>query len=86
MTSEDFNEFKGFDIINTKFDDYIEDSIFECLECKFIAITKEKMQEHMKSSHDDKTFIKCTYCDSRYSEWRELRKHFKDNHMEPYED
>ena len=86
MTSDDFKEFRGFDIIKTKFDDYIEDSIFACLECKFTAKNKEKMKEHMKSSHADKTFIKCTFCDSRYSEWRELRKHFKDNHMEPYED
>ena len=50
----------------------------ECVECKFAAGTQSKLLTHSMAIHEG---IKCTLCDIRFTEFRELNRH-KHKHKE----
>jgi hypothetical protein len=82
-SEEDFEEWKGFDVWDGTHTSKTGDSVFKCLECKFLSESVEAMKQHIVTFHNNKGSSKCSFCEFKDQTWKGMRKHFKINHMEP---
>ena len=79
-SSEDFEEYIGFDIWETRTTMECED-LFKCLKCDRTDDDRDKMREHIEAKHLLDKYSKCNFCDHKDKTWLGLKKHYKINHM-----
>ena len=84
FSSEDFENWKGFDMWEVDENLQTGETMYKCLDCNFKIETKEKMKAHFKIEHESNMEAICFHCEYRYMSWKGLRRHFKINHMKPY--
>ena len=79
-SNEDFQEYIGFDIWETRTTMESED-LFKCLRCERTDDDRDKMREHIEAKHKKDKASKCNYCGYEDKTWLGLKKHYKINHM-----
>ena len=79
-SKEDFEDFIGFDIWETRTTMECED-LFKCLKCDRTDDDSDKMREHIEAKHKLDKASKCNFCDYEDKNWLGLKNHYKMNHM-----
>ena len=79
-SSEDFQNFIGFDIWKTC-TTMESETVYKCLRCEKTDDDDDKMREHIQKNHAEDKALKCNFCDHEDKNWLSLKKHYEVKHL-----
>ena len=83
-SSEDFEDWIGFDMEDVEENLKTNQTLYKCLHCDFRVETTENMKEHLQDKHKNQVAAKCIHCEYQDKTWKGMRKHFRIKHRKTF--